>query len=312
MNVLSLFDGMSCGQIALNRAGIKYQNYYASEIDKHAIKVTQHNYPNTKQLGSVTSLLNIDWSVQKIDLLIGGSPCQNFSFAGSQKGMVTSENVEVLSLDQYLELKNSGFEFQGQSFLFWEYVRILKEIQKVNPEVKFLLENVEMSPKWQNLISEVLGVKPISINSNLLSCQNRPRLYWTNINNGKIDQPKNKSIFIKDIKQINVDEKYFYKQDFVFVESKGIAGMLNINGHDILKRFHFDWQKVHTLTCCRGGNLQKKVLDGNRVRKLTPLEYERAQTVPDDYTNCVSDSQRYNLTGNGWTVDVIVHIFSYL
>jgi len=137
MNVLSLFDGMSCGQIALNRAEIFYDNYYASEIDKYAISVTQKNYPNTKHLGNVKE---IDYSkLPKIDLLIGGSPCQSFSFAGKQKGMTTKDNVEILTLEHYLQLKNNGFEFQGQSYLFWEYMNTLTILK---PKY-FLLENVK-------------------------------------------------------------------------------------------------------------------------------------------------------------------------
>ena len=133
--VLSLFDGMSCGQIALNRAGISYGKYYASEIDKHAIKVTQHNYPNTIQLGDVTQLKGSD--LPRIDLLIGGSPCQSFSNAGKGEG------------------------FDGKSGLFWEYVRLLKEVKPTY----FLLENVKMKKEWQDIISEALGVEPIEINS---------------------------------------------------------------------------------------------------------------------------------------------------
>jgi len=149
MNVLSLFDGMSCGQIALDKLGIKVDNYFACEIDKSAMQVAQKNFPNTVQLGSVTDLLDIDLLLPKIDLVIGGSPCQSFSFAGKRKGMATTCNIEVLSLDQYLELKDENFVFEGQSYLFWEYLRILQEVRDVNPDVKFLLENVNMSKKME-------------------------------------------------------------------------------------------------------------------------------------------------------------------
>ena len=143
MNVLSLFDGMSCGQQALERAGIKVNNYFASEIDKYAIQVTMANYPNTKQLGSV---VNVDgYSLPKIDILIGGSPCQSFSFAGKRKGMSTKDEQEILTLDHYLELKAEGFEFEGQSYLFWEYMRLLNEVK---PKY-FLLENVMMGERWE-------------------------------------------------------------------------------------------------------------------------------------------------------------------
>jgi DNA (cytosine-5)-methyltransferase 3A len=164
MNVLSLFDGMSCGQIALNKLGIKYDNYFASEIDKYAIKVTQNNYPNTKQLGNVVDVKGKD--LPKIDLLIGGSPCQGFSFAGKQ-----------LNFEDH------------RSKLFFEFVRLLEECK---PKY-FLLENVNMKQEYQDIISKYLGVKPILINSNLVSTQNRRRLYWTNIPN--INQPKDKNIF---------------------------------------------------------------------------------------------------------------------
>lgn len=172
ITVLSLFDGMSCGQQALERAGIGVSEYYASEIDKHAIAVTMHNYPNTKQLGSV---VNVDgYSLPKIDLLIGGSPCQSFSFAGKRKGMSTKDSQEILTLDHYLELKAEGYEFEGQSYLFWEYMRLLNECKPAY----FLLENVLMGEKWEKVLSRAIGVNPIEINSALVSAQNRKRLYW--------------------------------------------------------------------------------------------------------------------------------------
>jgi DNA (cytosine-5)-methyltransferase 1 len=175
LRVLSLFDGMSCGQQALERIGVNVLEYYASEIDKHAIAVTMHNYPNTKQLGSV---VDVDgYKLPKIDLLIGGSPCQSFSFAGKRKGMSTKCETEILTLEHYLELKSEGYEFEGQSYLFWEYMRLLNEVK---PKY-FLLENVMMGEKWEKILSKAIGVKPIEINSALVSAQNRRRLYWTNI-----------------------------------------------------------------------------------------------------------------------------------
>src|SRR5690554_8051032 len=171
INVLSLFDGMSCGRIALERAGIKVNNYFASEIDKHAIKVTQHNYPDTIQLGSVTEIKGTD--LPQIDLLIGGSPCQGFSFAGKQ-----------LNFDD------------PRSKLFFVYVDILNHIRSVNPEIKFMLENVKMKKEYLAVISEQLGVEPVFINSALVSAQNRQRYYWANWEFG---QPEDKGIVLADI-----------------------------------------------------------------------------------------------------------------
>lgn len=216
MNVLSLFDGMSCGQIALTNLGCFPNKYYASEVDKFAIQQTRHVFPDTIHIGDVT---RVDVSqLDKIDLIIGGSPCQSFSFAGKQAGMATMENIEVTDLDQYLDLKIMGFEFTGQSYLFWEYMRILTEVRKYNPDVKFLLENVVMSKKWEAVLTKAIGVEPVKINSNLVSAQNRKRLYWTNI--AEITQPEDEGIFIRDILEDNVDEKYC-------VSDKALEGMIN-------------------------------------------------------------------------------------
>ncbi len=273
MNVLSLFDGMSCGQIALNKVGIEYENYFASEIDKYAIQVTQKNYPNTKQLGSVTEVKGID--LPKIDLLIGGSPCQSFSNAGNGKG------------------------FEGKSGLFWDYARILKEVK---PKY-FLLENVVMKKEWEGIITKELGVKPIKINSRLLSAQNRPRLYWTNIPN--VIEPPNKGITMGDILEDDVDLKY------ALSEAKIRRVLETQRG----KKFFYNksYEKCGTLI----SGYHKQPTDGIYVdlgfkRRLTPTECERLQTVPINYTDCVSDTQRYKMIGNGWTVDVIAHIFSHI
>jgi len=217
MVVLSLFNGMSCGYMALQEAGIPVTKYYSSEVDKHAVNMSSILYPETIQLGDVR---NIDVSkLDKIDILIGGSPCQSFSFAGKMKGMSTKCEKEVLSLEQYLELKEQNFEFEGQSYLFWEYVRIYTELKKINPDIKFLLENVLMVEKWERIISKTLDVNPIMINSALVSAQNRKRLYWTNIGMQPsglfgemasiIKQPEDKGILLKDILEENVPEKYY-------------------------------------------------------------------------------------------------------
>jgi len=212
--VLSLFDGMSGGQQTLVNTGIEYEKYYASEVDKYAISITMKNFPNTIQLGSVVDVKAKD--LDKIDLLIGGSPCQSFSFAGKQNGMTVEGGEEILTLKRYIELKKGGFEFEGQSYLFWEYVRILKETK---PKY-FFLENVMMSEKWEKIITKTLGIAPLKINSSLVSAQNRKRLYWTNIGVQKdkndlfggmksiIPQPKDRGILLKHILQNDVDEKY--------------------------------------------------------------------------------------------------------
>jgi DNA (cytosine-5)-methyltransferase 3A len=402
MNVLSLFDGMSCGQQALERAGFKVYNYFASEIDKYAIQVTMANYPNTKQLGSV---VNVDgYSLPKIDILIGGSPCQSFSFAGKRKGMSTKDEQEILTLEHYLELKAEGFEFEGQSYLFWEYMRLLNETK---PKY-FLLENVMMGEKWEKVLSKAIGVKPIMINSSLVSAQNRQRLYWTNIGlepqglfgdlETTIELPNDRGILLKDILEQDVDSKFFltekalkfvmdpdrlkkkYTQDgslaekslphlarnqtnwcgdFVVVHNmmprsstsgKGGTGRLSrtdgktycldtgtTNAVEIFnnkrlnqtiekhkedlkygtlidsynKSIHVD--KSITISTRVNASSQTHIFEKeSKIRRLTPIECERLQTVRDNYTNHVSDSQRYKMLGNGWTVDVIAHILKYM
>ena len=281
MRVLSLFDGISCGQVALERAGIPVEVYYASEIEATAIKVTQHNYPDTIQVGDVIELDTS--SLPEIDLLIGGSPCQSLSITTSTK----RQNLD------------------GKSKLFFEYVRVFNEVK---PKW-FLLENVaSMKGECKDIISSYLGVEPIFINSRVFSAQDRPRLYWTNIP-VEVEPPTSPDV-LKDIMQDEVDEKYYYNCGFDFHGiDKCVCATLHINIHDMLKRVHSPFHKCHTLTAVCGGNQQKKVYDNGRVRKLTPIEYERLQTLPDNYTACVSDSARYKALGNGWTVDVITHIF---
>lgn len=335
LNVLSLFDGISCGQIALERAGIKVDNYFASEIEKYAIQVTKHNYPNTKHIGNVTKVKGTD--LPKIDLLIGGSPCQGFSFAGKQ-----------LNFDD------------PRSKLFFEFVRLLEETK---PKC-FLLENVKMKKKYQDIITEYLGVEPIIINSNLVSAQNRTRYYWTNIS--KIEQPKDKGILLKDITEdglqsLGLARRGRYDKDgkviqkYELNETEKSNAMTTVSKDTLLfipvdKYFSKSglvclggvMKPTHKLWLNNGKLLQRNLSQGNRVyssegksatlnansgeiggktglyeiegviRKLTRLECERLQTVPDGYTSVVSDKQAIKMLGDGWTVDVIAHIFKGL
>ena len=395
MKVLSLFDGMSCGQIALDQLGIPVEKYYASEIDKYAIKVTQANYPNTIQVGDVCNLNAEDY--KDVDLIQAGSPCQGFSFAGKQ-----------LAFDD------------PRSALFFEFIRLLKAIK---PKY-FLLENVRMKKEFLQVMSQQVsecypeipfGIEPIFINSSLLSAQSRQRYYWTNI--PSIKQPEDRGIVLRDILEDNFDserdkahcidanyykgasvEQYKKKHRRQLVNKpKQVGVAVDINGHDVLKRVYSPEGKSPTVNTCQGGNREPKVVtggafrgraydedgkrkdkDGNSVakqtkqmlelrkdnksnaittvgkdsvvveklpdksqtiksqyykssranferqgtfhatgvqqedltwRKLTPLECERLQTVPDNYTNHVSNTRRYAMLGNGWTVEVIKHIY---
>jgi DNA (cytosine-5)-methyltransferase 1 len=444
MNVLSLFDGMSCGQQALERAGIEVENYFASEIDKYAIQVTMANYPNTIQLGSVVGVDG--YSLPKIDLLIGGSPCQSFSFAGKRKGMATTDEQEILTLEHYLKLKAEGYEFEGQSYLFWEFMRLLNEVK---PKY-FLLENVEMGEKWEGVLTQAIGVHALHINSALVSAQNRKRIYFTNIGmeakglfgdlESIIQKPKDRKILLKDILESEVDEKYFisekriqyfnrkidkgflkqiesdkngksecllasmykqtqgfcisdnpivhntqrrdanrpsiqknknaggsghlsrndgktycldggntnavevrevkqlstnnksnggtqpYQQDRIY-DVNGISPALSAGKSDLMitsgtLRTHKDGEGFREVKSGKGatipararedGSGQNIVAVNSRIRRLTPIECERLQTVKDNYTNYVSDSQRYKMLGNGWTIEVISHIFKYI
>lgn len=314
MNVLSLFDGMSCGQIALNKLGIKYNNYYASEIDNDAIKVTQHNFPNTIQLGDVTKLSTNN--LPKIDLLIGGSPCQGFSFAGKQ-----------LNFDD------------PRSKLFFEFVRLLKECK---PKY-FLLENVRMKKSSEAVITEYLGVEPIMINSQLVSAQHRRRLYWTNIPN--ITLPEDKKIELKDVLDKNVgglkvdfDGDGQYKTTakngkiiklnnqvevpYTIYETRTELGRLErkrirkLYGIDNTPRTkdHKEYLPLKTkksnCLLTSESTLDYIVDSELNFRAYTINELERLQTLPVNYTNIgLSKNKIRKMIGNGWTVDVICHIF---
>lgn len=284
INVLSLFDGMSCGQIALEKLGIEVNNYFASEIDKYAIKVTKYNYPNTKHLGDVRQIKGN--YLPKIDLLIGGSPCQGFSFAGSQ-----------LNFND------------PRSKLFFEYVRVKDEVSPTY----FLFENVRMKKDHQQVISDYLGVDPILINSALVTAHNRPRLYWTNIPN--VDQPKDRNIYFEQIRDLNT-ENYEYISDEKTVNREYKKNYMQ---YDVYGKGHRSQdQRAYYHTSKHGcldtaASRKAKVLEPDgRVRKTTRIEAERLQGVNDNYTESVSKAQALKMLGNGWTVDVIVHIFQGL
>jgi len=331
MNVLSLFDGMSCGMLALDRLGIKVDKYYASEIDKYAMQVSAANYPEIIQVGDVCDLKSKDF--KDIDLILAGSPCQGFSFAGKQ-----------LAFDD------------PRSALFFEFIRLLKEIK---PKY-FLLENVKMKKEYLQIISEqvsacypeiTFGIEPIFINSSLVSAQSRQRYYWTNIPN--VEQPKERGIVLKDILEDGFDterdkshcldanyykgssvENYFKKsrRQMVFKDSQQNsmvlapqklveikagafrARSLDENGKrvawkDVKPKQVLETrkdEKSNSITSVQKDNVLTK--DEVYWRKLTPIECERLQTVPDNYTNHVSNTQRYKMLGNGWTIEVIAHI----
>lgn len=280
MKVLSLFDGISCGMVALERAGIDVEKYFASEIDEHAIKISKKNHPNIVHLGDVTKWRSwgINWN--EIDLLIGGSPCQGFSFAG-----------KMLNFDDI------------RSKLFFVYVDILNHIKSLNPNVRFLLENVKMKSEWQDVISECLGVQPVRINSSLVSAAKRDRLYWANFN---IEMPTEKNITFDDI---NKHSDNWLSDSYIEKVSKWKAQKKPLNNATFIGTN----SKLPCLTArgynqCHSGMIL--VSDGSKYRYLTNNEAELAMTLPIDYTEGISDRERARCIGNGWTVDVIAHILS--
>ena len=280
MNVLSLFDGISCGHIALLKAGCSVDSYFASEIDQNAIKVTQNNFPETKQLGDVQRVHAAD--LPKIDLLIGGSPCQGFSNAGKRK----------------------NFD-DPRSRLFWEYVRILEEIQ---PKY-FLLENVVMKQEWQDVISDAVGVKPIMINSALTSAAVRKRLYWTNIPD--IEQPKDYGITFGDVREHGhpKDNMYYSDKAMDWIrrhEARTGKKLRIIGDNDKMQMLEASMHKKYSSQRFFG------IQDTYGLCYITPLECERCMNVPDGYTACVSNTARYKALGNGWEVNTIAHIFRHI
>ena len=269
INVLSLFDGMSCGRVALERAGIKVNNYYSSEIDKYAIQIANKNYPDTIHIGDIIKVRASD--LPKIDLLIGGSPCQSFSSFGNGTG------------------------FEGKSGLFWEFARVLKE---TNPKY-FLLENVNMKKEWQDIISKELGVFPVSLNSNLVSAQNRDRLYWTNLN---FKLPEDRNILFKDI----LEDTPFRGIPNCFYKTWGDKLRINKGLNWVLNK------KANCLTT-KNCHTNQYLLNEDKTlcRLLNVNEYEKLQTLPTNYTQGVSNTERFKMIGNGWTVDAIAHILNY-
>ena len=367
MVVLSLFDGMGCGYIALKELGAHVEKYFASEIDKFAIKQTQHNFPDVIHLGDIENWRewDIDWKI--IDLVLAGSPCQGFSFAG----------------------KHLNFD-DPRSKLFFVFLDILNHIKKFNPEIEFLLENVKMKKELKSLISNILGISPVEINSALVSAQNRQRLYWTNINSKPIGlfgelqtdipQPKDRGILLKDIllPESEIEDKYYISSEAInrIIKNTFVDILLDqdtekskcmISGYTKM-RSECNYIKVPHKSYCIDANYSKGpgVIDltnckrqiiikldkkanpkrnqdkadcftaggnsaGNHsdmdliylspcyrtdlnfsVRRLTPYECCKLQTIPDWYIWVVSNSQIYKMLGNGWTIEVIKYILSFM
>lgn len=287
MNVLSLFDGMSCGRVALERCGFKINKYYAAEIDKYAITVAANNYLDTIHVGDVTK---VDGTLYKgFDLLIGGSPCQGFSFAGKQL----------------------NFE-DPRSKLFFEFVRLKNEMQ---PKY-FFLENVVMKQEFQDAISSYLGVQPIKLNSALVSAQSRKRLYWTNIPG--YTEPEDKGILLQDIIEDGlVDRDKSYCIDAHYFKGGNMEQYFNKARRQLVFKtkagtLEATYYKENVKSLLKRHKLGQMVSDGIYARKLTPIECERLQTLPDNYTIGLSNSQRYKMLGNGWTVDAICEFFKHI
>ena len=290
LNILSLFDGISCGQVALQRAGIKVNKYYASEIEQHPIAITQYNFPDTIQLGDINNWRewNIDWNT--VDVVIGGSPCQGLTFAGKK-----------------LQLEDP------RSKLFFVYIDILNYLRNINPNIKFFLENVKMNSESEEKFNELTGCNPYKINSNLVSAQNRQRNYWTNIEGFNI--PKDRNKLVKDVIRQEDNDKYHLSVKHLQAFHKSYNWKsTSINGKSPTLMASYYKQPPHSpyIPC-------EESESGYRM--FSPVECERLQTLPDDYTKYgdydgtvkeVAKTNRYKAIGNGWTVDIIAHIFKGL
>ena len=292
-NVLSLFDGISGLQAALKRAGIKIDKYISSEINKSSIAITMKNFPNTIQVGDVTKLKAKDF--KDIYILSAGSPCTNFSLAGKRNGMTTLCGIEITSLKQYLELKKKGYKFEGESYLFWEFIRLVKEIK---PKY-FFLENVKMNSKWSYIISRELGVLPIKINSSLVSAQNRERWYWTNLPN--VSVPMDMGIKVWDV----IPDA---------VSGYGIRGVKDKKTNKYIQTGTTRKDlKANCLVTKKGNTTKLRLFDGT-IRSITVGEAELLQTLPKNYTKVkgVTETDRFHGIGNGWTIKVITHLLKGL
>jgi site-specific DNA-cytosine methylase len=323
MNILSLCDGDSCLQVALLKSNKKVDKYFACEIDQYGVGVSRLNFPSTIHLGDVKNPKIPFFMLPPIDLIVSGFPCQDLSFAkGNGKG---------------LDGERSG--------LFYKVFEALETVRKLNPDVKFLFENVKMKKEWENIITEKLGVSPIRINSASFSAQNRQRLYWTNLEVDQNEIPKDSGIFLKDIlesgktdrdKSHCLDANYFkggnlksyfdkHRRQIVFESNSKCKqiGEADLKGYRAIKAVYSDQGKSPCLTTMGGGHREPKVyIPPMSYRKLSPLECERLQTMPDNYTKCgqkengdifeISNTQRYKMLGNSFTCNVIAFLLKNL
>lgn len=309
---------MEIGREIFDELGIGVNKWYGSEVNTYSLAVSKYHYKDIIHLGDISQIKSEDLS--SIDIIIGGSPCQGFSFAGKKIGMATKEKIEITTLEGYLELKNEGFEFDGQSYLFWEFIRLIKELK---PKY-FLLENVIMSKKWEEIITEQLGVKPIMINSSLVSAQDRKRLYWTNIPN--IELPEDRHIYIDNIVE-DIEHKILPKtrQEYTNYEKDKVDKTLHKNTAIQLgssKQFGCSIRSNGKAFTLRASECNGVIDEDNNIRQFTVNECERLQTLKEDYTKYgvfensevkeISKTQRKKMIGNGWTKEVIKHIFSYI